>query len=79
MNIEIPAAGTLAKPTCPNCGFQVENDCVVGAGCPNCHQRLYPPAAPNPAAELQAKDAELGLLRARVAELEEAATKKGKK
>jgi hypothetical protein len=80
MRIEV-STGILVKPTCAHCGYQVPGDCMIGSGCPNCHQRIYPAALPSSppvpviaagagAEELQAKDAELAALRARVGELE---------
>jgi hypothetical protein len=34
--------GVLVKPKCRHCGFQVVNDTVVGASCPNCNRRFLP-------------------------------------
>lgn len=88
MNIEVQGNGLLVKPTCAFCGYRVPGECVVGAGCPNCHHRLLPVVAPAPvpaptvvagagAEELRAKDAENAELRARIAELEAKAAGEG--
>lgn len=58
--------GILEKPACRHCGFQIDTDCPVGAGCPNCNRRLLP----DPVVAAGPGEADFAVLRARVAELE---------
>lgn len=72
--------GILEDPTCRHCGFDIETDCIIGAGCPRCGRQLLPDpvvaAGPGEAdfavlrGELDRLVGENAQLRARVSELE---------